>query len=69
MTRRPARDLLTYVESSEARQQAEAGRELAEAGRQREPQARRRAETRIAELEASLRTRGTDGRDTERSPR
>ena len=63
------RDLLTYVESNDARQLAEAGRELAEAGRQRERQARRRAETRIAELEALLRTRGADGRDTERSPR
>ena len=56
------RGLLSYAESNEAQQQAEAGRELAEAGRERERQARRRAETRIAELEALLRTRGRRGR-------
>ena len=81
--RATGRALLTHAESTEARHQAEAdrelaeadrelaeaGRELAEAGRQRERQARQRAETRIAELEALLRTRGADGRDTERSPR
>ena len=63
------RALLTYAESTAARQQAEADRELAEAGRQRERQARRRAETRIAELEALLRMRCAEGGDAERSPR
>ena len=74
--RTTGRALLTHAESTEARHQAEAdrelaeaGRELAEAGRQRERQARQRAETRIAELEALLRTRGAEGGDAERSPR